>query len=586
MPHMKEFAKYREHNMFIDAILKLDHGQILPIHRVVLSQKSEFFQALFINALRFQEKSSKTQEYEIHGIRYEILKKVLKYIYEDDLSLDSEDIFELLSVADYLLVDGLVDKCKSFLKNSLNTHNCVKVLLFSESRFQKDLEEAAFQFIIVDFVKVMNENQDLYDLDFGYISKILASDWLNVKNEIVVWNACVKWIEKSKEEREGMVYQLLQYVRMGLMNIEEIQRNMEQNSLIVKCEEANLLLKRVYEFLTTAKLSQEILQCKLAQPRLPHEVIFTVGGWSEGSAKMEIETYDTRADRWVRISNDDPFGPRAYHGSVAIEGRIYCVGGFNGREYFSNCRIFDTVTKCWLPMAPMHMRRCYVSVALLDGMIYAMGGYDGHGRQRSCEKYDLRTNQWTVIAPMNAQRSDACACVLDGSIYILGGFNGQECLNTAEVYDAERDTWSMIPHMNQRRSGLKCIAHRGRIYAIGGFNGLVRLRHCEQYNPATEEWDAITDMISPRSNFAIEVIDDMIFAMAGFNGTFTISDVECYAPECNEWMMVTSMNIVRSALTANIIRYTPNIEEYLYPCRAELVEEHRQAILSSDTETE
>ena len=43
----------------------------------------------------------------------------------------------------------------------------------------------------------------------------------------------------------------------------------------------------------------------LARPRVPHEVLFAVGGWSGGSPTNIIETYDTRADRWISIDHAD-----------------------------------------------------------------------------------------------------------------------------------------------------------------------------------------------------------------------------------------------------------------------------------------
>ena len=35
--------------------------------------------------------------------------------------------------------------------------------------------------------------------------------------------------------------------------------------------------------------------------RVPHEILFAIGGWSGGSPTNFIETYDTRADRWVKV---------------------------------------------------------------------------------------------------------------------------------------------------------------------------------------------------------------------------------------------------------------------------------------------
>lgn len=60
----------------------------------------------------------------------------------------------------------------------------------------------------------------------------------------------------------------------------------------------------------------------------------------------------------------------------------------------------------------MYYRRCYVSVVALDGKIYAMGGYNGRMRMSSVERYDPDRNQWELIASMQQQRSDASAASL------------------------------------------------------------------------------------------------------------------------------------------------------------------------------
>lgn len=46
----------------------------------------------------------------------------------------------------------------------------------------------------------------------------------------------------------------------------------------------------------------------LARPRIPHEILFAIGGWSGGSPTNVMETYDTRADRWIECQWGDPLG--------------------------------------------------------------------------------------------------------------------------------------------------------------------------------------------------------------------------------------------------------------------------------------
>lgn len=44
------------------------------------------------------------------------------------------------------------------------------------------------------------------------------------------------------------------------------------------------------------------------RPRIPHEILFAVGGWSGGSPTNVMETYDTRADQWILCPWGDPQG--------------------------------------------------------------------------------------------------------------------------------------------------------------------------------------------------------------------------------------------------------------------------------------
>lgn len=99
------------------------------------------------------------------------------------------------------------------------------------------------------------------------------------------------------------------------------------------------------------------ISSKIARPRYPFEVLFAIGGWSDGNPTAAVETYDTKSDSWTRICDEDSYGPRAYHGTVVVNHYIYIIGGFNGLEYFNSCRKFDTVSKMWEEVAPMNCKR-------------------------------------------------------------------------------------------------------------------------------------------------------------------------------------------------------------------------------------
>ncbi|XP_017857861.1 PREDICTED: kelch-like protein 10 isoform X3 [Drosophila arizonae] len=512
---------------------------------------------------------------------------VIQYAYLRKTNISDDNVHELLICADYVGMVGLVKQCKDYLSHTLSPENCVSIMGFARFRFLEDLYQKARNYTLRYFTDVAARNTDILDLNIKDFYSIISDDELNTREEDYVWKLCVKWIDRDPENRKQHVAHLMTGVRLGLMTPKCFMEEVKEHPYVIQCEAAKPLIVDTFKFISNLYVPFDLpFQPKLttpplAMPRLPHEVIFAIGGWSGGTSKGCIETYDTRADRWVNINAEDPAGPRAYHGTAVLGFKIYSIGGYDGVEYFNTCRVFDAVKKKWNEIAPMHCRRCYVSVAELNGMIYAIGGYDGHNRLNTVERYNPKTNQWSIIPPMNMQRSDASACTLHGRIYATGGFNGQECLDSAEYYDPLTNVWTRIPNMNHRRSGVSCVAFRDQLYVIGGFNGTSRLSTGERFDPETQSWHFIRQMNHSRSNFGLEIIDDMIFAIGGFNGVSTISHTECYVAETDEWMEATDMNIVRSALSANNVAGLPNKRDYIHKERDRLMEERRQRLMAT-----
>ncbi|XP_076181588.1 kelch-like protein 10 isoform X2 [Ptiloglossa arizonensis] len=513
-----------------------------------------------------------------------MMNLLLEYAYLRSINVNNENVCQLLVTADYLNILGVLDLCCEFLKKNLAPENCITVMRFAREHFCKGLENSAYRYVMRYFVQVAHRSDEILDLPVEELTSLIGADELNVKSEDTVWELALKWIDFDPQSRKNFIVDLMKNIRLGLLDTQFFLENVKDHPYVTGNDACRPIiietLKFLYDLEIITQKDGEIPTPKIARPRVPHEILFAIGGWSGRSPTNFIETYDTRADRWVKVEEVDPIGPRAYHGTAVVGSNIFVIGGFDGADYFNSCRCFNAVTKVWREVAPMNARRCYVSVAVLNDLIYAMGGYDGYYRQSTAERYNYKTNQWSLIAPMICQRSDASATTLNDKIYITGGFNGHECLNSAEVYDPESNQWTMIAPMRSRRSGVSCISYHNHVYVIGGFNGISRMCSGEKYNPATDTWSPIPDMYNSRSNFAIEVIDDMIFAIGGFNGVTTIYHVECYDEQTNKWYEATDMNVYRSALSACVIMGLPNVNDYIHKHRERLMEEKRQKLLA------
>ncbi|XP_021203924.1 kelch-like protein 10 isoform X7 [Bombyx mori] len=410
---MQALHRLRECRLLCDAIVRADDGASFPVHRAILSACSPYFLALFTTTLHSREQSDVL----ISGVRSEILLLLIEYAYLRRIDVTDTNVHELLMTADYLAFLGVLQLCCDHLRSSLNPKNCLGIMTFARRVFCYKLEADARRYLLRYFVTVATQSDEFLHLPLDELNSIILEDELNVKSEEAVWESVLRWVNYDPDGRWQHTVKLMGSIRLGLLDTQFFLENVKDHPYVAGNEGSRPViietLKFLYDLEMIAQRDGEVATPEIARPRVPHEVLFAIGGWSGGSPTAFIETYDTRADRWIKVEEVDPAGPRAYHGTAVLGSCIYVIGGFDGMDYFNSCRCFDAVTKIWREVAPMNARRCYVSVAVVGETIYAMGGYDGHHRQNTAEKFNHRTNQWSLVAPMNAQRSDASAASLD-----------------------------------------------------------------------------------------------------------------------------------------------------------------------------
>ncbi|KAG8573395.1 hypothetical protein GDO81_012389 [Engystomops pustulosus] len=555
------FNELRLEGKLCDVVIKAS-GVEFKAHKNILCGCSPYFRALFTSSWI----SSEDDVYDIPGIDPEIMKLIIEFAYTWTVPITCNNVESVFIAADYLNILSLVQLCSKFLKKQLCHENCIGLYRFTECYYSPELHQEAHMYILHNFEDIAKLSDEFLDLSAVELKGLLEKDELNIKQEETAFEAIVKWISHSPEQRKHHISLLLPEVRFAFMNTDFFNFNVKMNNYVKgnkKCKPIIIDALRAMFNLNTNGYSNTDLS-PMSRPRLPYEVLFAVGGWSGGSPTNAIECYDARAAQWIQITSEE-MSPRAYHGTAYLKGCLYIIGGFDSVDYFNNVKRFDPIKKSWQEVAPMHSKRCYVSVAILDENIYAMGGFDGHIRLNTAECYEPKTNQWTLISPMNEQRSDASATTLNNKIYICGGFNGNECLFTAEMYNPDTKQWNTISSMMNRRSGVGAIAYREKVYVVGGFDGHNRLRSSEVYSPISNTWHMVPDMYTPRSNFGIEVVDDRIFVVGGFNGFTTTFNVECYDEATNEWYDVNDMNVYRSALSCCVISGLRNIRDYAAP---------------------
>ncbi|XP_074540851.1 kelch-like protein 10 [Halichoeres trimaculatus] len=530
-----------------DAVIRVG-GAEFPVHKVILCNCSSYFRSLFTHW-----SSPDRRLFDIPHVSADMMAQIVGFAYTGCVEVSEEKLPELFIAADQFGVRGIIQICSEHLEKQLSPHTCISVWAFSDFYYTPELKHKALSFLLQHFEEVAASSEDFLHLPAGDVAQLLEDDHLNVRKEEAVFEAAVRWINHAPEERRRHSSQLLSRVRLALMSPRYILERVVKDEVVKASEDRLPILLRATD-------------ASLHRPRLPASSMLAVGGWSMGRTMSRVSAYDPRAERWVDLS-DDGEHTFAYHGTAFLGGWLYCVGGSEGDLHLNAVHRFDLSTRTWQEVAPMHMSRCFVSVAVLDGMIYAVGGRSGSLRLDTAERYEPGTNQWTEISPMHFERSDASCTALHGKVYICGGFTGREHLSSAEYYNPQTDQWTLMPPMGTRRGGLGVVSYAGRIFAVGGFNGTRRQQTAEVYDPHTNTWHAVPSMMNPRSNFGIEVMDDHIYVAGGFNGATTIWDVERFDLGRGEWSDAPDMKIRCSALSCCVVSGLPNMAELAAPRR-------------------
>lgn len=626
---LRTLATMRQSGTFTDCTIILDDGSQFAVHKIVLCSSSKHFKCLLLdNGNNKKDGCTENIPIVVPNISPSIMHIIINYIYTHAADISAANVLELFAASNQLQIHSLVQLCGNYiLTEMLSVNNCLQLLVHARQhamaewsaghqrydehqrhQYWQQLHDCVRRYVAEHFSTVAQSNF-LLDLSADVFADLIADDRLNVKDEQMVWTCCQRWLNHDAVRRMPWTSRLLKTIRLGLMDKAYFRTEVMRLPALRESKSAKLLIDRTIEF--WARLNEwpddlmtgtMLTTPDIAMPRIPTEVVIVIGGLILNVNSVLMESYDLRADKWIDLSfgshrmmggddcqNGTPSSPvpqvgdtktndatasvitRCYHGTVTIGYNIYCIGGFDGHNYLSQCMVFDVRTKCWQEIAPMHEARCHVAVAVHDGRIYAIGGFDGAVRLRSMEVYDPGSNQWTMLPSMHHRRSDGAACTLHGRIYAIGGFNGTTSHHVAEYYDLTANRWHIVASMMTRRSGLACVAHRGCMYAVGGFDGFERLPTIEKYDPASDAWHTATEMINARSNFGLTIADGLMFAIGGFDGISILTQTECYSFDSNTWIEANNLNHPRLAATACTISSIPNVQDYTCTHREDLL---------------
>ena len=241
------------------------------------------------------------------------------------------------------------------------------------------------------------------------------------------------------------------------------------------------------------------------------------------SSVGSVYAYDVGTGKWE--SRADMPVPKASYSAVALNGRIYVIGGLAAPGGMTgSVEIYDPNANRWTAGKDMPTARSRATLLVLDGKIYALGGKTKDATVTDAvEAYDPANNSWSAKRPLSRPAMGVAAAVANGKIYKLKGthLDGAkfEFDFNFEEYDPASDTWTGRAPWMWEKEPLEFVAASGRLFAVGAGGYTDSTAHSlKEYVIASDRWVFRSEMPAASAHAihpALTVLDGKIYVFGG-----------------------------------------------------------------------
>ena len=240
---LSKCAQFREQGEFIDVYLKV-REEVFSAHRIVLAASSDYFHAMFAHGMK--ESNQEVIELKDESISAAALKIVLDSIYSGDLQVNDENVLDVLVAADHLQVTSVVQQCCDYLQTQFvqlrfDVQTYCQICTIANRHGLIDLQEATQLKMASMYKDVCGNEEFLSHIDANQYSSLLDRDDLSAPSETFVFKSVMQWIKHKKEERMTVAAKVIGGVRLGLVDIKEVIRELNTEEM-QRVPEIHLLL--------------------------------------------------------------------------------------------------------------------------------------------------------------------------------------------------------------------------------------------------------------------------------------------------------------------------------------------------------
>ena len=216
----------------------------IPVHKFVLASSSSVFYSMFFGAL-----AETKQELDLSDFgNGECIMEFLQFLYNYDVSLGWNNVFQILNLAKCYMVASLREKCSTFIKESVTMDTALLALQQCLLYDEKSVVDKCLKLISENATQIIRTDA-FFDLDLGSLKEILRLDMLKVK-KIDLFLAVEKWCEQklkkegkqvSVQTKQEMLGDAVYLIRFPTMSLQDFGKLCSMSELLTSEQVVHVL---------------------------------------------------------------------------------------------------------------------------------------------------------------------------------------------------------------------------------------------------------------------------------------------------------------------------------------------------------
>lgn len=220
----------RNDGRFCDIVLHVSssthQGKLFPAHRSVLAACSQYFESV----LKTHRVTKEQINIGLHDV--DVFQTLLDYMYTGNITVDWNNVNELLKLSNYFLMPKVTNYCTDFLEHYMAVDNCICVKDLAEKYTLETLTKTANDFITDNLTEVI-EQPFIIEMTVKKLDALINDQSVGFNNLPVsqLLTFFVSWVKKDVQRRSSEFSKLLRFIDWNKMKTEFIYDHIDTETL-------------------------------------------------------------------------------------------------------------------------------------------------------------------------------------------------------------------------------------------------------------------------------------------------------------------------------------------------------------------